>query len=162
MNFRALILTSVAVLCPLAARAQTTATVEYHSATKLRDAVAAAAQGPTRTGVTSGPDRGGYSYVVVRRDRSGEAEVHEALDDVFVVQEGTATLRHGGTLSGTRLTAPGERRGGEIAGGVTQRLAAGDMVIIPAGVPHRVEVEPGGSVTYLVVKVARVPAPAGR
>ena len=32
--------------------------------------------------------------------------------------------------------------------------------LVPAGVPHRVEVEPGGSVTYLVLK-PRVAAPPG-
>lgn len=162
MPSRALILAVIAVLAPVAARAQTAAGVEYRSATALRDAVVAAAQASNRTAVHNGPNRGGYGYVVVRRDQSGEAEVHDLLDDVFVVQEGTASLRYGGTVSGSRVTAPGERRGGEIAGGVTQRLAPGDMIIVPAGIPHRVEVESGGSVTYLVVKVARVPAAAAR
>ncbi|MBW3629559.1 MAG: cupin domain-containing protein [Gemmatimonadetes bacterium] len=160
MISRALILASFVILFPLTAGAQTAAGVEYHSATALRDAVAAAARAPNRTAVHNGANRGGYSHVVVRRDQSGEAEVHDLLDDVFIVQEGTASLRYGGTVSGSRVTAPGERRGGEIAGGVTQRLAPGDMIIVPAGVPHRVEVESGGSVTYLVVKVARVPARA--
>jgi mannose-6-phosphate isomerase-like protein (cupin superfamily) len=148
--------------CPALGRGQTPTGVEYQSATALRDAVAGAATAPSRTATRAGTDRGRYSYIVVRRDQPGEVEIHELLDDVFVVQEGAATLRYGGTASGSRVTAPGERRGGQISGGTTQRITVGDLVIVPAGVPHQVEVEPGSSITYLVVKVstgaaARVP-----
>ena len=47
----------------------------------------------------------------------------------------------------------GEIRGKSINGGVTKRLAAGDIVHIPAKMPHRLSVEAGKVCTYLVFKV---------
>ena len=152
------LLLGLLLLCSLGAWAQTPARVEHHSATALRDAVAGAARATPHLATSALGDRGAYNYIVVRRDESGEVEIHDRLDDVFVVQEGTAILRYGGTASGTRQTAAGEQRGGQITGGTTQRLAVGDVMVIPAGVPHRVEVEPGSSITYFVVKVV-TPAP---
>ena len=36
--------------------------------------------------------------------------------------------------------------------GETRRLAVGDIVHIPAGIPHHVVVAPGETVTYLLIK----------
>jgi mannose-6-phosphate isomerase-like protein (cupin superfamily) len=80
-------------------------------------------------------------------------EVHAGLDDVMMVESGSATLLVGGTVTGARQTAPGEQRGGSIDGGATQPLAPGDVMVIPTGVPHQVVVPQGGSVTYVVVKI---------
>jgi hypothetical protein len=74
---------------------------------------------------------------------------------VIIIQEGTATLLHGGAVEGGRETAPGERRGGRIDGGTRQVLAPGDVALVPAGTPHQVLVPAGGSIRYLVVKVPR-------
>lgn len=137
------------------AGAQTiTSGAQYVSATQLRDTVAGAARGPAgMAGVLLG-NRGAYTYLAIRRDRSGEVEVHAAWDDVIVVQEGTGTVLFGGRVSGDRETAPGERRGGQVSGGSTRVLAAGDVMVIPAGMPHQVQVPPGGSITYFVVKAS--------
>lgn len=139
--------------------AQTATGTQYLSGTQIRDTVAAAARAESRMAGALLVNRGSYTVLVLRRDRTGEVEVHDAWDDVFVVQEGTATLLHGGQVSGGRQTAPGEWRGGEIAGGTAQVLAPGDVVVFPAGVPHQVQVAPGGSVTYLVIKTQRDPRP---
>lgn len=100
-------------------------------------------------------DRGNYTCIALRRTASGEAELHEEWDDVMMVQAGSGTLLVGGELQGARTSAPGELRGGEIRGGSRQPLAVGDMMLVPAGTPHQVELAPGGSITYLVVKVRR-------
>lgn len=105
-------------------------------------------------------DGGHYTCIALRRTASGEPELHEEWADVMMVQAGSATLLVGGELRGARTSAPGELRGGEIRGGERQPLAAGDMMIVPAGTPHQVELAPGTSITYLVVKVRRT-APAG-
>ena len=44
-------------------------------------------------------------------------------------------------------------RGGTIKGGTRHKLAAGDVVHIPAGVAHQFFVEAGKEITYFVVKV---------
>jgi len=94
-----------------------------------------------------------HSLVVVHRQGSGEAEVHESLTDIFVVQSGQATLIVGGILIGGKNTGPGEIRGSGIQGGERRQLAAGDIAHIPAGLPHQVTLEKGGQITYVIVKV---------
>lgn len=90
--------------------------------------------------------------VIVRRDGPGEVEVHALLNDVGIVQAGAATLLTGGEVRGGAETAPNERRGGTIVGGSSRALHAGDMFWIPAGIPHQLVIERGGSFTYVVVK----------
>lgn len=50
--------------------------------------------------------------------------------------------------------APGDKSGTEIQGGEQQRVAAGDMLLIPAGVPHR-WLKIDGAVVYLDIKFPR-------
>lgn len=142
-------------LAPDTSRAGAAGGVQAIPAASIRAAVAGAARAPSGLATSALGDRGAYSLLAVRRERSGEVEEHAALDDIFVVQEGAATVRYGGTLSGDRETAPNERRGGELRGFDTRHLTAGDLMVIPAGIPHQVVLEPGASFTYLVVKVAR-------
>jgi mannose-6-phosphate isomerase-like protein (cupin superfamily) len=97
---------------------------------------------------------GSHSLVVVHREGTGEAEVHELLADIFVVQSGQATLLVGGAVIGGKNTGPGEIRGSGIKGGEKRQLAAGDMVHIPAGMPHQVTLEKGRQLTYVIVKVS--------
>jgi mannose-6-phosphate isomerase-like protein (cupin superfamily) len=97
-------------------------------------------------------ETGAYKIHASRRDAPGEGEVHELDTDVLYVLEGTATLVTGGVLVGPRAVAPHELRAAAIEGGTPQRLAAGDVVVVPHGVPHRFEaVEP--PFLYYVVKV---------
>ncbi|HEU0015720.1 MAG TPA: hypothetical protein VFQ45_18730 [Longimicrobium sp.] len=100
-------------------------------------------------------NRGPYTYLVLRRTGDGQAEVHADWDDVMVVREGAATLLYGGEVRGGAEQEAGEHRGGEIVGGTRQPLAAGDMMVIPAGVPHQVLVPEGGAITYAVIKVRK-------
>jgi mannose-6-phosphate isomerase-like protein (cupin superfamily) len=97
---------------------------------------------------------GKHSLMVVHREGSGEAEIHESIADIFVVQSGHATLLVGGAVIGGKNTGPGEIRGSGIRGGEKRELAAGDMVHIPAGMPHQVTVEKGKQLTYVIVKVS--------
>ena len=137
------------VLTPILAQAQD---VQFHSATTQGDAVVAAAENGLAASVLG--DRGGYQYIIVRRDETGEVEVHERWDDIFVIQEGGGIVIYGGRHEGGRATAPGEVRGGEITGGTSRRVSAGDVMVIPAGLPHQVTVDEGGSITYFVVKAS--------
>ena len=88
------------------------------------------------------------------RTAPGEAELHATDADIFHVLEGSATFITGGTLQGARETAPGETRGTGIQGGTTYMLKAGDVITIPAGVPHWFK-DVQGRLRYFVVKVIR-------
>lgn len=92
--------------------------------------------------------------MIAHREGDGEAEVHEKQVDVFVVQDGEATLVVGGELDGGKATTPGEIRGGTIKGAFSKRpIAAGDIVHIPAKIPHQLLIPAGKKFTYFVVKV---------
>ena len=64
------------------------------------------------------------------------AEIHTEDADIVYVLDGSATLVTGGTAVNTKETAPGELRGDSIQGGETRQLAKGDVIVIPAGMPH--------------------------
>jgi mannose-6-phosphate isomerase-like protein (cupin superfamily) len=92
-------------------------------------------------------------FLLAHREADGQAELHETEADVFVVHSGTATLLVGGTLTGSETVSPHEKRNGTIHGGVRQKLAPGDVVRIPPGMPHQLLLDGAREFTYFVVKV---------
>jgi mannose-6-phosphate isomerase-like protein (cupin superfamily) len=93
------------------------------------------------------------TFMLSRREADGVVEWHETQADVFVVQSGSATLVVGGTMVGGEITEPHEKRNGTIEGGVRRKLAAGDIVRIPARVPHQILLDGSKGFTYFVIKV---------
>lgn len=94
---------------------------------------------------------GNHSMLAIRRDGDGEAEVHDTQVDVVFVKSGEGTLILGGTVVEPRTTGPGEIRGKSITGGVSKKMAAGDVIHIPAKIPHQMLVP--RTLTFEVVKV---------
>ena len=92
-----------------------------------------------------------YTMLITRHE-DGQSELHEHVADVFFVTEGEAQLWTGGTMQNAKATNPGERRGSGLAGASSVVLKRGDVVHIPANVPHQVRVA-SGHFTYFVVKV---------
>ena len=89
--------------------------------------------------------------MVAHREGSGEAEYHATQADVFVVQSGEATLVVGGELvDGKTTRAQRNARRLRIKGGTEKKLAAGDVVTIPAKVAHQVKLDAGKQFTYFV------------
>jgi mannose-6-phosphate isomerase-like protein (cupin superfamily) len=91
--------------------------------------------------------------MIAHREGDGEAELHEKQADLFVVASGAATLVYGGEVVSPKTTAPDEVRGPSIKGGERKALAAGDVVHIPAKIPHQLLVPAGKEFTYFVMKV---------
>ena len=87
------------------------------------------------------------------RERSGGGELHQNFADVFFILDGHATVVTGGKLAEQKTSGSGEMRGKSVEGGSRQEVKAGDVVHIPAGMPHQTLVPDGDSVTYFVVKV---------
>lgn len=79
----------------------------------------------------------GYKVHASRREAPGMAEVHVRDTDIIYVLSGTATIVAGGDVVDGKTTAKDEIRGGSIKGGKSQRLAEGDVLIVPQGVPHQ-------------------------
>jgi mannose-6-phosphate isomerase-like protein (cupin superfamily) len=109
---------------------------------------------------------GGYNIAVGvlhrPQDPPGVAALHFKVTEIYHVMDGAATLVTGGTMVNSKVRpadsvpvrledGPGAS-GTSIQGGVRQRIKAGDVVVIPAGVPHWFsQIE--GSITYVVVRV---------
>ncbi len=111
-------------------------------------------------------DAGGYQVgigVVHRPPTPGQgALTHEKVTEVYYVLEGAGTLVTGGVLASPapvaadsatvrELVGP-STRGTAVQSGESRKIAPGDVVIIPAGVPHGFS-DVQGSIRYLVVRV---------
>ncbi|HVX65909.1 MAG TPA: hypothetical protein VHA11_04865 [Bryobacteraceae bacterium] len=96
---------------------------------------------------------GNHLMMVAHREGNGQAELHDTQADIFIPQEGKATLVYGGRILDGKTTAPGETVGRAIEGGSRIALAPGDIVHIPARVAHQLLLDPGVKFTYAVVKV---------
>jgi mannose-6-phosphate isomerase-like protein (cupin superfamily) len=95
----------------------------------------------------------GYKIHASRREAPGKAEVHARDTDIIYVLEGTATVVTGGDIVDGMPLPEGadEIRGSSIRGGISQRLAKGDVFIVPNGVPHQFT-EVQAPFLYYVVK----------
>ena len=102
------------------------------------------------------PGTAGYKVLVVVRTSTGDAEVHMEWNDVIVVQQGHAKFLVGGQIKGNHETSPGEWRGGEMKGAREYSLAQSDLLLIPAGLPHKAIVTEG-AFTYLAIKTRKAP-----
>jgi hypothetical protein len=111
-------------------------------------------------------DAGGYNVAVGVIHRSatppGVAAEHFKVTEVYHVTDGGGTLVTGGAMVNAkprpadaisvRLEDGPGASGTAIQGGETRKIKAGDVVVIPAGVPHWFS-EIDGSITYVVVRV---------
>ena len=88
------------------------------------------------------------------RNGPGQVEVHDKETDVFYVIDGAATFVTGGTMVGGKTSGPGQTRGTDIQGGQIHHLTKGDVIVIPAGIPHWFKEVPS-SINYYVVKVLK-------
>lgn len=95
----------------------------------------------------------GHSLTLIQRNANGEVEVHMHKHDMVFVRQGAATLITGGEVVNGKDTGSGEIRGDSIRGGTKRIIHAGDIVQIPATVPHQMLLNPGETVAYAAVKV---------
>ena len=94
-----------------------------------------------------------HSVLLVRRTKPGHAEVHTGITDVWYVIDGSGTLVTGGKPIEAKPVAAGELRGRGVSDGISHHIGKGDIIDIPAGVPHWVSGIDGKELVYLTVKV---------
>jgi mannose-6-phosphate isomerase-like protein (cupin superfamily) len=98
---------------------------------------------------------GNYSFSMSHREASGGVECHLTQADIFVIQSGEASITVGGTMvDGTNRSAT-EMTGTAITGGTEVKVGPGDVVTIPAKMPHQMKLDAGKEITYFVVKVTQ-------
>ncbi len=91
--------------------------------------------------------------MIALRKQDGRAEIHANFADFFLVIQGSATLMSGGTVIGAKTIGDGEIQGSSLQGGINETLNKGDVVHIPAGVPHQLLLPKNGTFAYFVIKV---------
>lgn len=127
---------------------------EFASGAEVR--AAAAEMGRTMTG--------GFAYRPLVPDgqtvaaleywkAAGKPAVHPDEVEYAVVIEGAGTLVSGGTMVDAKETRPGLFEGSRIDGGTTRRLGPGDVILVPAGVPHWFGID--GHLVLLGMKLPR-------
>ncbi|MFN7929376.1 MAG: hypothetical protein U0Y68_15810 [Blastocatellia bacterium] len=117
---------------------------------RLRKEVA----GPNKTSSVKLADYGSSNVALSHREANGIPEVHDHMDDYFVVESGEATLIIGGeVVNPKKQDDPRETRGDSIKGGEKKKLLPGDVIHIPHRLPHQLMVENGKKFTYFVIKV---------
>lgn len=120
---------------------------------RTRDAALSKKVGPDHSSRETLADYGDHRYRLLYRDADGNPEQHDAIIDTVFVQSGEGVLQLGGTMVGKKAGGgPGEYLGTRLDGGERHPLAAGDVVHIPAGIPHAFLVPAGKHITYVLVK----------
>jgi mannose-6-phosphate isomerase-like protein (cupin superfamily) len=87
-----------------------------------------------------------YRVSLVHRDKAAGALAHPGNTELLYIVEGSGAVVTGGSI----VPAANERPA-SIANGVTQRIGAGDVVIVPAGSAHWFSVV-DTPITYLEVR----------
>ena len=123
------------------------------AALRQRDESLSKRVGPDHSARETLADYKSHRFRMLYRDADGNPEQHDNIIDVVIVQSGEGTLVVGGTMIGRRAgSGPGEYLGTGLEGGERHALGAGDVVHIPAKVPHRFLVPNGKHITYVLVK----------
>lgn len=95
-------------------------------------------------------------YLIVVRLAEGAVEIHEQYDDVAVIRSGHGVLRTGKQASGAKVSGSAPKRewlGGTINEATERKIAAGDFLVIPAGLAHQYVPAEGDSLVYFTIKV---------
>ena len=141
----ALLLTTILIAAVSLSAAQGGSAVTYVGHDKVTASMASGGA------LANGPD---FAISIARRTGAGQVEVHDKETDTFYVLDGSATFVTGGTMVGGQVSRANQQVGTDITGGQTHQLTKGDVISIPAGVPHWFKEVPS-TVSYYVVKVLK-------
>ena len=120
---------------------------------RRRDAALSKKIGPDHSARETLADFGDHRFRFLHRSADGFPEQHDNIVDVVFVQSGEGTLQLGGVMVDKKATGgTGEFVGSRLDGGSRHPLGAGDVIHIPATVPHAFLVPKGKHLTYVLVK----------
>ena len=95
----------------------------------------------------------GHKTMLSARTSSGVAEQHMHFADFLIVLDGEGTELTGGTMVDRTEGPDGENKGTKLEGATAHALHKGDVIHIPAGMPHQAIEAPGQTITAYVIKV---------
>jgi mannose-6-phosphate isomerase-like protein (cupin superfamily) len=98
------------------------------------------------------------SLALLRRTKAEtSALIHNRVTEIYQITKGSGTIVTGGVLEGatavdlTRLNA-GPSQSGTHKGGDARHVGPNDVIIVPAGTPHRFSQLDGAEIVYLVYR----------
>ena len=94
-----------------------------------------------------------HDVQIIHRAGYTQPEIHATKWDLYVVLDGSGTVRLGGERVNWIEGRPPEEQRPQLAGAQDFQITKGDMLHVPARVWHQVVVEPGESMTYALVNV---------
>ena len=135
-----------------------TASTDKYTLDELAAMESSLTQKADASGLAAEPLRkyGSDYTLLVFRNQSGKAELHQKFADFYIVLEGNATIVSGGHMVNPATTAPGEERGDSVQDGKETKVSKGDIVHIPANIPHQLMLAKGATLRYFVIKVQEV------
>lgn len=137
------------------AQAKADRSVKHFTSAQI-DSASSSKRTPDKPGrlLTPGPSQ--EPYLIVVRLTEGAVEIHEQYDDVAVIRAGHGVLRTGMQASGAKVSGVAPKRewlGGTINQPTEREIAAGDFLVIPAGLAHQYVPAQGDSLVYFTIKV---------
>ena len=102
--------------------------------------------------------------IVHRSAPETRALLHDDLTEIYQILEGTGTLVTGGSMENQRAVSDPPNLGDTPSyfvtqvGGNEQEVGPGDVVILPAGIPHRFSAL-AGTISYIMYRFEVRPAP---
>jgi mannose-6-phosphate isomerase-like protein (cupin superfamily) len=103
--------------------------------------------------------KGGIVRVGIVHRQNAEAAplMHQELTEIYQIIEGSGTITTGGTMTNPRRVSDPPNLGptptfsGDAPGGVQRKVGPKDVVIVPAGMPHRFT-QLDGPITYIIYR----------
>jgi len=144
----------IAVMAPCVASAQA-AIVDHLTQVDVLQKAQELEQQASQTGSASVrlAEYPNHFTMVALRKKSGGAEIHQNYADFFFVVRGKATLLTGGIVVDQKTSSTGEITGSGLHDATATALQKGDVVHIPAKVPHQLVLPAHGEFVYFVIKV---------
>jgi mannose-6-phosphate isomerase-like protein (cupin superfamily) len=99
-----------------------------------------------------------YRAQLEYRPGTSPAALHEKDAELMVVLEGTGNIVTGGKLVDEKRTNANNLSGSSIAGGNSQAVVKGDMLIVPSNTPHQVIPTGGAPIVLMTMHVPHPPA----
>jgi mannose-6-phosphate isomerase-like protein (cupin superfamily) len=101
--------------------------------------------------------------IVHRKNTEAKPLMHDQLTEIYQILEGSGTMTTGGAMPNPNPVSDPPNLGptpsfqGDVVGGTSRKVGPKDIVIVPAGMPHRFT-QLDGPISYVIYRFEPVPS----